>query len=250
MITLPNNQADNQYEFTGISQWALAWESRSKLIAAIVFIFGVISLHTLPFVLIAYTISVICSFCMGISIMTLLKRYLLIAPFVLLMTVPLIFGTGFPLETERVLFASLIMLKAVTSMTIITIILETQSVEQFMNSLAHLKIPPIMITVLLLSYRYVYLFLDDIQKMQLALKTRFFKGGISIKHLKIYGQLTGALLIKSLDRSENVYQAMASRGFNGNLCFSPANSLDKWDISKTSISLLMIILLVIVEKII
>ncbi|WP_096201845.1 cobalt ECF transporter T component CbiQ [Bacillus sp. FJAT-45350] len=245
---MPNYQEDIQYEFEGISKWALAWESRAKLIAAILFIFGVISLTSTTFALIAYTTTVLSAIMMGIKIITLLTRYLLIAPFVLLMTIPLVFGGGFPLDPDRVSFALLIILKAVTSMTIITMILETQSVDQFMKSLADLKVPPIMITVLLLSYRYVYLFLDDIQKMQLALKTRFFKGGVSIKNLKVYGQLTGCLLIKSLDRSEKIYNAMASRGFNGTLRFKESSSISSVDIWKTTISILFIGALIVTER--
>ncbi|MEB1806104.1 MAG: cobalt ECF transporter T component CbiQ [Bacillaceae bacterium] len=244
---MPYEQEDLQAEFEGISQWALGWESRAKLMAAIIYIFGVISLQTVSFALIAYSVSIVVSFIMGISLLTLLKRYLLITPFVLLMTVPLVFGGGFPIDPDRVTFALLIILKAVTSMTILTIILETQSVDQFMNSLAHLKVPPIMISVLLLSYRYVFMFLDDIQKMQLALKTRFFNGGISIKNLKVYGQLTGALLLKSLDRSEKVFQAMVSRGFSGNLCFGEARQITKSDLYKTGLSFFIIMVIVAVE---
>ncbi|MBU8906362.1 cobalt ECF transporter T component CbiQ [Desertibacillus haloalkaliphilus] len=240
-------QAD-QSEFAGIARWALAWESRAKLIAAIVFIFGVISLQTTPIALLAYGISLVTTMAIGISLITLLKRYLLIAPFVLLMTIPLVIGGGFPIDPDRVEFASLIILKAITSMTVITIILETQTVEQFMTSLADLKVPPVMITVLLLSYRYVYLFLDDIQKMQLALKTRFFNGGISIKKLKVYGQLTGCLLIKSLDRSEKVFQAMQARGFNGILRFEKSRNLDKFDFLKSTLVLISMILLLFIEQ--
>ncbi|WP_216828694.1 cobalt ECF transporter T component CbiQ [Alkalihalobacterium elongatum] len=244
---MPYGQEDQLEEFEGISQWALVWESRAKLISAIIYIFGVISLHTVSFALIAYSFSIFASLVMGISFLTLLKRYLLIAPFVLLMTIPLVFGGGIPLDPDRIAFALLIILKAVTSMTVLTIILETQSVDQFMNSLAHLKVPSIMITVLLLSYRYVFLFLDDIQKMQLALKTRFFNGGISINNLKVYGQLTGALLLKSLDRSEKVFQAMVSRGFNGNLCFGQAHEITRSDLIKTGLSFFIIMLIVAVE---
>ncbi|MDT8861246.1 cobalt ECF transporter T component CbiQ [Alkalihalobacillus sp. MEB130] len=231
-----------------ISNWALCWEPRAKLMAAILYIFGVISLSSPFVVFLAYMITVIALLMMGISVTLLVKRYLIILPFLLLMTIPLVFGHGFPISSDQVLFASVILLKAFTSMTLITIILETQSLEQFMTSLAHLKVPPVLITVLLLSYRYVFLFLDDIQKMQTAAKSRFFYGGIRLNQLKIYGQLTGCLLRKSLDRSDLVYEAMASRCFNGRLRFADPKAVKKIDIGKTVLAVSFIVILIGVEN--
>lgn len=231
-----------------IAKWALSWESRVKLLAAMIYIFGVISLSTPSMAIVAYVISVIMAVGMGIAFSLLVKRYLIIAPFLLLMTVPLLLGQGIPLAIDHVSFAALLVIKALTSMTVISILLDTQSLEQFMNSLAHLKVPPVLITIFMLSYRYVYLFLDDIQKMQIAAKSRFFNGGIGIKSLKTYGQLTGCLLIKSLDRSDHVYEAMASRCFNGTLQFAKPNQISKKDLLKASFAVIIISLLLVAER--
>ncbi|WP_059104091.1 cobalt ECF transporter T component CbiQ [Shouchella shacheensis] len=236
-------------QIAGIPRWALVWEARAKLLAAVFYIFAVISLTTPSFAALAYLISLAGALLMGIPLAVLLKRYLIITPFLLLMTVPLFFSQGPFLAFDHVAFAVLIILKAFTSMTVITIILDTQSLEQFMNSLADLKVPPVLITVLMLSYRYVFLFLDDFQKMQLAAKSRFFRGGIGIKRLKIYGQLTGALLVQSLDRSDHVYEAMASRCFNGTFRFKHSRKLTAADLSKTLFACLLIVTLVFLERV-
>lgn len=245
---MEKKQADILSDFDNIPKWALTWESRAKLIAAVIYIFGTISLTTPLFAFISFSCSLIAALSMRLSVVSLLKRYLLIAPFILLMTIPLVLGGGLPLEAERISFASLIILKAITSMTVMTIILTTQSSDDFMNSLAHLKVPPVMITILLLSYRYVFLFLDDIQKMQLAVKTRLFTGGISIRKLKVYGQLTGSLLVRSFDRSDKVYNAMASRCFTGTLKFGQKQPFIKADINKIIVPAIFIALLITIEK--
>ncbi|QOY37918.1 cobalt ECF transporter T component CbiQ [Anaerobacillus isosaccharinicus] len=246
---MAKSQGDIQSNLEGITRWALSWEARSKLIAVVFFIFGVISLKTTSFAFLAFAIAIIGSLAMGLSIVLLLKRYLIIFPFLLLMTVPLIIGGGFPIEVDRISFAALIFLKAITCMTVMTILLHTQTVDDFMDSLAHLKVPPIVITILLLSYRYVFLFFDDIQKMQLAARARFFSGGISIRNLKVYGQLTGGLLIKSLDRAENVYNAMTARCFNGTIRFREKRELNRWDVLKTFIPFFLIVTLIAIEKV-
>ncbi|MBP1969464.1 cobalt/nickel transport system permease protein [Virgibacillus natechei] len=232
---------------TGVSKWAFSWEPRAKLLAAIFFIFGVISLTTPSIAAGAYLISIIAILLSGVSFTLLLKRYLIILPFLLLMTVPLLFGQGLSYTSDNLSFATLIFIKAFTSMTIITIVLDSQSLDQFMNGLAGLKIPSVMITVLILSYRYVFLFLDDIQKMQTAAKSRFFNGGVRIRSLKVYGQLTGMLLIRSLDRADRMYQAMASRGFNGRLRFKESQKITRLDLFKTALASIIIISLVVIE---
>ncbi|WP_163970483.1 cobalt ECF transporter T component CbiQ [Oceanobacillus halotolerans] len=239
---------EDQLEEDKIRKWALAWEPRTKLVAVILFIFGVISLTTIPTTVTAYLFSLLMILLMGISITLVLKRYLIILPFLLLMTIPLLFSTGLTVSNENLTFAILILLKAFTAMTVISILLDTQTMEQFMRSLAGLRVHPIIITVLMHSYRYVFLFLDDIQKMQIAAKSRLFKGGISIRNLKIFGQLIGALLIRSVDRSERVYKAMTSRSFDGRLRVRPTSTITSLDYLKTSFMLMMIFLLIFAEN--
>lgn len=245
---MAKSQGDIQSDLKGIKGWALSWEARSKLIAVVLFIFGVVSLRTTSFACLAFFIAVLGALSMGVSVILLLKRYLIILPFLLLMTIPLILSGGFPVEVDRILFAVLIFIKAMTCMTVMTILLHTQTVDDFMDSLAHLKVPPIIITILLLSYRYVFLFFDDIQKMQLAVRSRFFSGGISVRNIKVYGQLTGVLLIKSLDRAEHVYHAMTARCFTGTLRYREKRNINRYDIAKTFIPFLLILALITIER--
>ncbi|MBM4761483.1 energy-coupling factor transporter transmembrane component T [Bacillus sp. B15-48] len=236
---------NSEESLKAMPQWAFSWEPRAKLIAAIIYIFGVISLTTPLFAGIAYMLAVMTVLLMGIPLIVLLKRYLIITPFLLLMTVPLLFDDA----GDHLSFATLIIVKAFTSMTVITILLDSQTPEQFMNSLAGLKIPPVVITVLVHSFRYVYLFLDDIQKLQLAAKSRLFQGGISLQKLKIYGQLTATLLIKSLNRSDRVYEAMASRCFTGTLPLKYSRKITTADLVKTTFVGVVIIGLIVFEKV-
>jgi len=233
---------------TAIPKWAKSWEPRAKLIAAVFYIFSVISFTNLPVVFIAFIFAFIGLVWMRISLILLLKRYLIIAPFLMLMTVPLLFNIDLSFHTQNVDFILLIVMKALTSMTVITIILDSQTLEQFMNSLAGLKIPAVFITVLILSYRYVFLFLDDIQKMQTAAKSRFFRGGIGISKLKVYGQLTAALLSRSIERADRMYEAMASRCFTGKLYFQKADKITSADIGKTGCTVLIVFLLFLIDK--
>ncbi|MFD2043527.1 cobalt ECF transporter T component CbiQ [Ornithinibacillus salinisoli] len=227
-----------------IQNWANSWESRAKLIAAICYIFGVISLESPHTLFIAYTLALFLFLLIRISFFLLLKRYLIITPFLLLMTIPLLWQYS----VENAIFSIIIIMKAYISMTVITIVLETQSLDDLINGLAGLKLPPILITILILSYRYVFLFLDDIERMITATKSRFFHGGIRINSLKVYGHLIASLLFKAIQRSEKMHEAMVSRGFTGSLTFQNTNTPKLSDIFKSCFAISIIIFLIVLEK--
>lgn len=227
-----------------ITNWAFSWDPRAKLMAGFCYIFGVISLTSIPVTILAYSLSIIVLIFMRISIRLLLTRYLIITPFLLLMTVPFLWNPG----EDNLIFAGLIILKAFTSMTVITIILESESLDELMNSLAGLKIPTVLITIIILSYRYVYQFLDDLERMLTAVKSRFFRGSIRLKNLNVYGKLMAALLIRALDRSDKMYQAMASRGFNGAFPVERMEKIGLNDIFKTSFVILIIVIFIVIER--
>lgn len=231
-------------QFATITNWAFSWDSRAKLIAGFCYIFGVISLTSIPVALLAYSLSILVLIFMRISVRTLLTRYLIITPFLLLMTVPFLWNPG----EDNLIFASLIILKAFTSMTVITIILESESLDELMNSLAGLKIPTVLITIIILSYRYVYQFLDDLERMLTAVKSRFFRGSIRLKNLNVYSKIMAALLIRALDRSDKMYQAMASRGFNGAFPLKKMGKIGRKDIFKTSLVILIIVIFIVIER--
>lgn len=227
-----------------IPKWAFVWDPRTKLIAGICYIFAVISLTTFPVMLVAYTLPILFLLLLKISIRLLLTRYLIITPFLILMTVPLLWNPG----ANNLMFTGLIILKAYTSMTILTIMLESESPDTLMNSLTELRIPAILVTILILSYRYIFLFLDDFNRMLIAVKSRFFRGGIQFKNLNVYGQLMAALLTRALERSNKMYQAMSARNFNGTFPMKKMKRIGFSDCLKIIFVIIIVLLFNLVER--
>jgi len=80
-------------------------------------------------------------------------------------------------------------------------------------SLRRLHIPSVIVTMILLSYRYISLLLQEAGKMTQAYRLRAPRQkGI---HVRTWGSFTGLLLLRSMDRAENVYESMCLRGFDG-----------------------------------
>ena len=71
----------------------------------------------------------------------------------------------------------------------------------------------LMIKGLLLTYRYITLLLGEVNQMTQAYALRApNQKGI---HCKAWGSLTGQLLLRSVDRANEVYESMLLRGYQG-----------------------------------
>jgi cobalt/nickel transport system permease protein len=71
--------------------------------------------------------------------------------------------------------------------------------------------------MLMLTYRYIFVLLDESHKMLTAMAARGFKGGLNVNTLFSAGKLIAMLFIRSSDRAERVYSAMVSRGYEGKI---------------------------------
>jgi len=239
----------NEYDFSALKPWSRNWEPRSKIVAAVLFVFAVISLNNPWTVLAALLFVLAAALFMGVALSFLLKRLALLVPFLALMCLPIVFGGGLPPAAERSIFAALISLKALTSMTAMIILTATQPVDELLEGLAQLRVPPAVITVLFLAYRYGCLLMGELKTTQKALGSRLFKPGLSAGALRVYGELSGGLFLKALARSDDVYRAMLSRCFDGKMPAARANDLSGADIAKCLSAVSVALLLVVVERV-
>ena len=73
--------------------------------------------------------------------------------------------------------------------------------------------PQILVTVLLLIYRYLVLMLKEADRITQAYMLRA-PGERGIKK-SAWGSLAGQMLLRSMDRAQRVYESMMLRGFRG-----------------------------------
>lgn len=86
-------------------------------------------------------------------------------------------------------------------------------IEKICGALRRIHIPSILVTMILLIYRYLFLLLEETNKVLQAYSLRApLQKGIGIK---AWGSLLGLLLLRSMDRAECVYESMCLRGFDG-----------------------------------
>jgi len=97
----------------------------------------------------------------------------------------------------------------------------TTPISEILHSLATLKVPKVLIEIALLMYNIIFIFLDQIELMANAQKTRLGYNGVKNSYRSL-GLLISNLFFKSLDKGEQLQQTLDSRGYNGELpIYSP-----------------------------
>jgi cobalt/nickel transport system permease protein len=88
----------------------------------------------------------------------------------------------------------------------------------FLKLLSSLRVPWILIQMFSLTYRYLFLSIHEIQRVLIAREARTYvnRHSVSIDSLKHSGALLATVFIRTYERSERVYMAMKSRGFDIN----------------------------------
>lgn len=114
----------------------------------------------------------------------------------------------FSIFTVRVWFC-------VTSLALLTL---STGFDKILKLLSSIKVPSILIQLFSLTYRYLFVSLYEVQKVLMAREARTYVNSrtINLEGLKHSGAVLATLFIRTYERSERVYMAMKSRGFELN----------------------------------
>lgn len=104
-----------------------------------------------------------------------------------------------------------LMLKGFFTVLAVYLLMVSTSIEKICGALRRLHIPAVMVTMILLIYRYLFLLLQEAGKMIQAYALR--APGQKGIQFRAWGSLAGLLLLRSMERAENVYESMCLRGF-------------------------------------
>lgn len=135
-----------------------------------------------------------------------LLRLLLLEPFVLGIALLALFKPGgWPL------FLSML---AKSTLCLATMILLTAT-TRFSDLLAvlwRIRMPALLVTTLALMHRYLFVLLEEMERMQRARRSRTFTAGRS-SAWRNSAQVAGQLFVRTSERAERVYLAMCARGW-------------------------------------
>ncbi len=124
---------------------------------------------------------------------------------------------GIPFAMEGLRLATLIVIKAIAIVLTAYVVFGSRRFDVSMIALQHLKCPPLVVQMMLFTYRFIFLFLAEMRRMDTAMKARGFIKKPDVYTLKVLGGFVGTLLIRSFERTERIYKAMLSKGYQGEL---------------------------------
>ncbi len=179
-----------------------------------------------------------------------LKRALIAIPFVLTALPLLVTVKGVPLfflpfglsitEEGLVRFTSIVM-KSWISVQMAIVLASTTPFPDILLALRSIRLPRLLVAIIGLMWRYLFVLADEALRLIRARQARsgesldpaHASGGSIAWRAKVTGGMAGSLFLRSLERSDRIYNAMLSRGYDGEI-----RSLPRPKLSTTSLIVL------------
>ena len=198
------------------------------------------------------------------------RRSLVALPFALIAITVLFSMPGNPLSSFHFLFwdftitdagllrfASIIV-RSWLSVQMAILLVAVVRFPDLIHALEHLRIPAILTTIIAFLYRYLFVLADEVFRLMRARESRsagmaapasVVRPGRSVAwRARVAGNMAGQLFLRSYERSDRVYNAMLSRGYNGHMETINPHELRRRDYLTAGLALLGILFLQLVGR--
>ena len=134
-----------------------------------------------------------------------------------------------------------LMLKGVFCLMASFLLMATTPIDSLCASLRKLHVPKLLVTLLLLTYRYVGVMTEELAIMTDAYHLR--APGQKGIHISAWGSFLGQLLLRSMDRAQELYGSMLLRGYHEHFHYAPMKAFDAMDAGYLLVNLALFLLL-------
>ena len=128
-----------------------------------------------------------------------------------------------------------LMLKGCLALMASFLLIATTSVDALCGALRRLHVPAFLTTLFLLIYRYIGVMMGEASAMAQAYSLR--APGQKGIHISAWGSFLGQLLLRSMDRAQELYHSMLLRGFQGEFFYSNITACHLGSVVFTAISI-------------
>ena len=149
---------------------------------------------------------VVLAFITRANLRQMLVRLLLLEPFVLGVALLALLRPG-----GTALFLSMLA-KSTLCLACMILLTATTRFSDLLAVLWRLRVPSLLVTTLALMHRYLFVLLEEMERMQRARRSRTFVAGHS-SAWRNSAQVAGQLFVRTSERAERVYLAMCARGW-------------------------------------
>jgi len=243
-----------------------ALDPRIKLVLAIVFILtnALVPIGAWPVYILLFALILSVELLSELGVSYVLKRSSLALPFVLaalplILTVPgqTLFILPLGSWTIHASYPGLarflsITLKSWISVQAAIVLAASTSFPELLVAMRALHVPRLMVSIFGLMWRYLFVLVDEASRLMRARLARSGQseklgiktGGSITWRARVTGGMAGSLFLRAFERSDRIYMAMVSRGYDGEARSLPLPhiQLSQWVVLAASLGLLGILL--------
>jgi cobalt ECF transporter T component CbiQ len=201
-------------------------DPRVKVITLLFFIILVGLARDLRILLLIFILAFLCIMLSKVPQVVFLKRLFIFIPiFTAVIAIPALFITpGDPLLSlagktvitqQGARTAGFLIMRVVDSLSLALLLVLTTPWTKLLAALRWLRLPSLIVAVLGMTYRYIFLLLHTTNAMFLARRSRSIGGFSGGENRRWLGRALVTSMMKSQYLSEEVYLAMLSRGYQG-----------------------------------
>ncbi len=203
-------------------------DPRVKVAGFILFIIAAGLMRNLALLGVLFTVALWLAYVSRISILFFLRRVLFFIPlFTAVIAIPSLFTTpGIPIwhigqhlsvTSAGVQSAVFLFARVTDSLSLGVLLIMATPWTDLLVSLRWYRLPSLVVSVVGMTYRYIFLFLHTANNMFLARRSRTIERFSGEANRRWMGQAMAAALTKSQVMSEEIYLAMLSRGYSGEI---------------------------------
>ncbi len=202
-------------------------DPRVRVVGVLLLVLAVVLCRNLIVIGSVFVLAILIAIASQVSIASLFKRvWLVILGFTGFIAIPALFITpGNPVFTVSVLHLAItaqgvrtaifLVLRVETAVTLTTVLVLCTPWNHILKSLRWLRVPAEVVTMVAMTHRYVFLLIETANQMFESRKSRTVGLWSGAKKRQMTARTAGVLLSKSIELSHEVYLAMLSRGFDG-----------------------------------
>ena len=250
-------------------------DPRVKLISAIVLIVAVSLTRDIRVLFIVYVSTLLLAYMSRIGVLFFIKRVWVFIPiFAGIIVLPILFNVFMPGESlvtvaklgngthlgpislpstiyitrQGAMYAITFILRVATCVSVAVLLFLTTQRDVLFKSIRSLRVPKVYVMTLGMCYRYIFLLMDMVTDFFTAKKSRTIRSLPIREEQRWVAGRVGYMLVKSLDMSNKVHDAMISRGFNGDVKLMHDYAMHKRDYAAIVIVPMFSLLLALISQ--
>jgi len=192
-------------------------DPRIKLLMLVAFLICA-AVSTAPWAVTAvFLMAIAITIASRIPIKHLLSNFVIALPFLVAIALGAIL-------TRDATWAALITARVTSSVLVALVFASATPVLDQTGAMRFFRVPKIFTSLMLLTYRFIFLFVDEIERMKMARAARGFDmraGNIFQRwRMRILANTMGMLFVRVNDRASRVFDSLRSRGFNEDIAMA------------------------------